>query len=74
MTQGWKTEAPTEPGEYWVSDGEKVFRASVYISEWDTSLRIDFECDDIDRTPQELMKNHGITHWFGPLYVPEPPQ
>jgi hypothetical protein len=65
----WTTTPPTEEGWYWVLDGEPYI-AEVFYS-YNHRLCADFTDENVPTPIDELP---GITHWLGPLPVPELPE
>ncbi|HEU4340995.1 MAG TPA: hypothetical protein VFU31_05440 [Candidatus Binatia bacterium] len=66
----WTTEPPKEPGVYWALDGDKPRIAEVLYSYGD-QLCADFTDENV---PTPLSKVDWISHWLGPLPVPDPPK
>ncbi len=61
----WTTDKPTEPGWYWVRDGQQIEMVDL---ELDSGTLVVYAVDDDHHTVDEY------SHWFGPLPQPEPPQ
>lgn len=67
ITDGWATEPPKEAGWYWVKElkGDEIIIARLDDDYTVLAWGDDYWCDvDIRQ----------ITHWLGPLPMPEPPQ
>lgn len=66
-TDGWTTTPPTKEGLYWAKtkhgirsfDIESSYNGKLYYSDW---------------LLQEAIGRYDITHWLGPLPVPELPE
>lgn len=66
----WTTEKPTRDGTYWSYDGYRVKSVTVHFYGYDAG---DFEIFGMSETIDGDIDPIKITHWMGPLPMPEPP-
>lgn len=67
----WTTKPPTVEGWYWALDGiEGEPRVAEVFYSYGHQLCADFTDDNV---PTPLDKLPEITHWLGPLLIPELP-
>lgn len=79
MKVNWTTEAPTKPGLYWIFYAGRK-RRTVHLVELEKQ---DLPADDevglvichgeYEVTVEEVVA-YGVTHWAGPLELPDPPE
>ena len=66
----WKTEPPTQEGWYWAKTEN-----GTYLFNLENNIGADpLYFESTGMYWQEGMDTYKITHWLGPLPVPEPPK
>ena len=73
----WTTEPPTKPGWYWVRvpQSHASMRGGIFVVSIEIfggKQHIDWLVDGYEWDPP--FEESHITHWLGPLPVPEPPK
>lgn len=66
----WTTEPPTQTGWYWIYTRKGIFHTyMVHVLKGSTGLY----CESIGEELDYVIKDFEISHWLGPLPLPEMP-